>query len=184
VFPLESPENNKEATTATTEPVAATPIVTPVDSTDDVEGDESDIDIVLSQMKDRQHWLQNLLHKHKRLTKKIQPRVLTLEHRNWRKLCVILPPESQTSNAFVDEAKKSCWVNDMLHSEVQQQGMLLCLAQAHPDVCLKVGKQKRINLQKSALSTPQTIALGRLTGINDSQLQKIRSFLKKFVKPI
>jgi len=55
VFPLESPENNKEATTATTEPVAATPIVTPVDSTDDVEGDESDIDIVLSQMKDRQH---------------------------------------------------------------------------------------------------------------------------------
>lgn len=97
---------------------------------------------------------------------------------------MILPPESQTSNTFVDEAKKSCWVNDMLHSEVQQQGMLLCLAQAHPDVCLKVGKQKRINLQKSALSTPQTIALGRLTGINDSQLQKIRSFLKKFVKPI
>ena len=68
------------------------PLITPpVDLTDDVEEDEQDVDIALSQIKE-ETILQNLLHK--RLTTKKNERVLTLEHKNGRKFRLILPPDT------------------------------------------------------------------------------------------
>ena len=109
------------------------PIITPpVDLTADEDGDESDIDIVLTEMKE-ETMLQNLLHK--RLMKNNQ-RVLTLEHKNGRKFRVMLPPDSQSTKAFVDDARKTQWINDMLHADTHQEGMLQCLATARPETCL------------------------------------------------
>ena len=168
----ETPNNNSLLATQA-------PLITPpVDLTDDVEADESDVDIVLTQLKE-QTILQNLLHK--RLFNDKQ-RALTLEHKNGRKLRVILPPESTTAKAFVEEAKKSRWIKELLPSDVHQKGMLQYLAVTHPAVYVRVANQKNITLQSAVLSTPQTIALGRLSGINDTQMSKIRSFLKNVGK--
>ena len=142
---------------------------------DDLEEDERDVDIILTQIKE-ETILQNLLHK--RMMENNHQRVLTLEHKNGRKFRVILPPDSQSAKAFIDDAKKTQWVNMMLHSESQRRGMLLCLATTQPKAYLRVGEQKKIRITMSALNTAQTLALGRLAGINDTQLARVRSFLK------
>jgi len=88
------------------------PLITPpVDLTEDV--DERDIDIVLTHLKE-QTILQNLLHK--QVVERNQ-RVLFLEHKNGRKLRVFVPPDSHSSKAFVDDTKKTRWINDMLYTD-------------------------------------------------------------------
>jgi len=155
-----------------------TPPIDPIDLSDDVDVDERDIDIVLTQLKE-ETMLQNLLHK--RLTSKSE-RVLMLEHKNGRKCRVVVPPDSHTSKRFVEEAKKSRWINDMLYNEQHRKGMLLHLAQTHPATHQRVANQKKITTQSAVLNAPQTIALGRLAGINDTQMTKMRSFLKNVGK--
>jgi len=151
------------------------PLITPpVDLTDDVEADESDVDIVLTELKE-QSLLQNLLFKN---VMDKQQRLLVLEHKNGRKLCVFIPPDCQSIKAFLDEAKRSRWINDMLYTEVQRQGMLMYLAKTNPDDYLKIALKKKLRVTSEVLSTPQTMALGRLTGIKNTQMAKFRSFLK------
>jgi len=159
-------DNNREAENVSL-------ITPPVDLTGDLEADERDVDIVLTKIKE-QAILQSLLHK--RYIQK--ERVITLEHKNGRKLRVILPPESTTSSSFVEEARRTRWAQQLLHSHVQQKGMLLHLALRHPAAYVSVANQKKLQLQSPVLSTPQTLALGRLTGINGTQMSKLRSFLK------
>ena len=151
------------------------PIITPpVDLTaDDVDEDERDIDIVLSQIKE-EALLQNLLHK--RFIHR-QQRVITLEHKNGRKFRVVFPPDSQSTKSFMDEASRSRWVDDLLWNGVQQTGMLLYLAKAVPNECLRVATEKKIRVKTEVLNTPQTLALQRHCRINDKQLSKCRSFL-------
>jgi len=86
---------------------------------------------------------------------------------------VTLPPDTQTSLAFVEEAKRSQWVTGLFHVAVHQLGMLLHLAQTVPDVHLNVANHKKITTQSAALSTPPTMALGCLTGVNDTQMTKL-----------
>jgi len=104
--------------------------------------------------------------------------VLTLDHKNGRKFQVVVPLEPQTSKLFVEEARKSHRTQDMLHAEVHRLGMLQCLAVTQPKAYLCVANQKKICLATPALNMPQTLALGRLTGINGTQMSKMRSFLK------
>ena len=173
------PSGDSPAIGTDTQEPSTTLITPPVDLTaDEEEADERDVDIVLSQLKE-ETILQNLLHK--RLVMNNQ-RVVTLEHKNGRKFCIILPPECQSLKAFVEEAKKSQWMRDMLHTDIQKRGMLLCLAQTHPEKHLRVANQKKMAVNTHALNTPQTLALGCLSGINDTQLQKIRSFLRNIGK--
>ena len=151
------------------------PVITPAtDLSDDVDVDESDMDLVLTELKEVTI-LQNLLHK--RLTSK-QERVLTLEHRNGRKFRVLIPPESQTSKTFVEEAKKSRWITQLLHNEQHRKGMLLYLAQHHPATYVRVANQRKVTIQSAVLNTPQTVALGRLPGINNTQMTMLRSYLR------
>jgi len=149
--------------------------VTPpaADSREEEDDDERDIDIVLSTLKE-ETILQNLLHK--RLVN--NNRVFTLEHRNGRKLRVIIPPDSQTSKGFMEDAKKSRWVTEMLCNQLQIEGMLLYLATNEKAIYIRVAEQKKIRITSEALDTPQTLALGHLTGINDTQMSKLRSFLR------
>ena len=171
IFPGETPVNREQQQ----------PLITPpLDLTDDVEEeeDESDINIVLTELKE-ETLLQNLLHK--RIMVQNQ-RVLTLEHKNGRKFKVVVPPEAQSPNAFVEEAKRSRWIIDMLHTEVHRRGMLQYLAATEPRTYLRVANQKKIRVNGYALNTPQTLALGRLTGINGTQMGKLRSFLKNVGK--
>ena len=167
MFPKATPDYNQM-------PAATAPLITPpVDLTDDLELDESIVDVVLTQMKE-QTTLQNLLHE--RFVQK--ERVLPLEHKNGRRLGVILPPDLQTSMSFVEEAKRSNWIQEMLYSDVHQKGMLLHLAQEHPSINVSIANQKRSLLQCPMLSTPQTLALGRLAGINNQQMERLRSFTR------
>ena len=119
--------------------------------------------------------LQNLLHK--RLHNNSE-RVFHFEHRNGRKLRIVVPPDSQSTDAFVTEARKTNWVNDMLHSGHLVEGMLSYLARTRPDEYRKVGCQQRLNLNSKALTTSQTVAMARISGLNNAQLKKIRSFLQ------
>jgi phage terminase small subunit len=56
--------------------------------------------------------LQTLLHK--RVYEK-KERVFQLEHRNGRRLLVVLPPDTRSISTFVDEATKTSWVDIMLN---------------------------------------------------------------------
>ena len=155
------------------------PLITPtIDLSDDADADESDIDIVLTALKE-ETILQNLLHK--RLTSK-QERVILLEHKNGRKYRVIIPPDCHTSKSFVEQAKKSRWIKQMLYNEQLRQGMLLHLAQTHPATYVQVANQKKVTIQSAVLNTPQTIALGRLTGMNNTQMTTLRSHLRNVGK--
>lgn len=149
------------------------PLITPPFDLMEDDLDERDVDIVLTQLKE-QTMLQNLIHK--RLLQQNQ-RVLQLEHKNGRKLRTFIPPDSQSTKAFVDEAKQSRWINDMLHTNVQRDGMLTYLAKTEPEACSEVAKTRKLCLNAEVLDTPQTLALARLTGINDTQMCKLRSFL-------
>jgi len=152
----------------------AAPFITPhVDLTDDVEADERDVDLVLTRMRE-QTVLQNLLHKS---IVETNQRTLILEHKNGRKLRLFVPPDSKSTKSYMEEASKSQWINHMLHSDVQRKGLLMYLAKTQPGDYLKVAKQKKLHVAKAALTTPQTMALGRLTGINNTQMSKLRSFL-------
>jgi len=168
MFPRETPLNNV-GHKQQQEPPLITP---PVDLTTDEEEDERDV--VLSEIKE-EAILQSLLHKRIMI---LNQRVLTLEHKNGRKFRVVVPPESQSPKSFVEEAKRSRWINDMLHTDVLRRGMLQHLAVTQPKAYLRVAHQKKIRVSTHALNTPQTLALGRLTGINGTQMSKLRSFLK------
>ena len=151
------------------------PLITPpIDLIDNVEADKRDIDIVLSQLKE-DTMLQNLLNK--RLMQHHQ-RVLTLEHRNGRKHQVVLPQESTSVKAFTEEERKSWWTNDMLYSNVKKHGMLMHLTWTPPENFCRVANQKKLLLNEEALNTPQTLALGHFAGLNNTQISKLRSFLK------
>ena len=65
--------------------------------------------------------LQSLLHKriHDR-----KERVFPLEHRNGRRLLVVLPPDTQSAASFEEEARKTNWVNIMLNTKERVEGML------------------------------------------------------------
>jgi len=173
LFPSDTPLPASQETPSQEEAPLITPFVDLRD-TDVEEEDERDIDLVLTHLKE-ETMLQNLLHK--RMSSQ-RNRVITLEHKNGRKLRAILPPDTQSSKSFVEEAKKSRWITEMLHSDMHRRGMLLYLAQTIPDVYVRVANQKKITMQSAALNTPQTLALGRLTGINNTQMAKLRSFLR------
>ena len=159
-------DNNHQPIPQITPPVDLTEVV-------DVEVDESDIDIVITQLKE-QTLLQNLFHK--QLMDKNE-RVLVLEHKNGRRLRLFIPPDCQNTKSFVDEAKRTHWINDMLHNDVQRDGVLLYLAKTQPETYLKVANARKLRISPEVLNTPQTIALGRLCGLNDTQMAKLRSFL-------
>ena len=57
--------------------------------------------------------LQSLLHKriHER-----KERVFQLQHRNGRRLLVVLPPDIQSVSSFEEEARKTKWVDTMLNT--------------------------------------------------------------------
>jgi len=97
LFEEESPDNMQ---------MVAPLIAPPLDLTDDVEADKRDVDITLTEMRE-QTILQNLLHKN--LTEK-NLRAMTLEHKNDRKLRLFVPPDCESTKAFVEEAKQSHWI--------------------------------------------------------------------------
>ena len=106
-------------------------------------------------------------------------RVFELKHRNGRRLLVVLPPDTQAGTTFDDEARKTNWVQIMLNTDERVEGMLLHLAKSHPKTFIKVGHQRRLSTTPLALTTVQTMALGRVAGLNDVRLKKLRSFLRQ-----
>jgi len=56
--------------------------------------------------------------------------------------------------------------------------MLMHFARTKPNKCARIGRQRRLNVNSPVLVTTQTVAMARLTGLNDTQLKKVRSHLK------
>jgi hypothetical protein len=119
--------------------------------------------------------LQMLLHK--RIHDK-KERVFGLEHRNGRRLLVVLPPDVQSASSFEEEANKTNWVGVMLNTEERVEGMLLHLAKTHPDTFVRVGRNRKLTTKTVSLDTVQTLALARVGRLNDGRLKKVKSFLK------
>jgi hypothetical protein len=123
--------------------------------------------------------LQSLLHKriHER-----KERVFQLQHRNGRRLLVVLPPDILSVASFEEEANKSNWVNVMLNTPERVEGMLLYLAKYQSDLYLKVGKQRKISMKTVTLTTTQTMALAKVAQLNDDRMEKLRSYLRTIGK--
>ena len=117
-----SPEKTMSSTTVVVSPSDDAPPVAAVPLLDTetiaLESDDDDLstasattaDEFLSAMKE-EAVLQTLLHK--RIHEK-KERVFQLEHRNGRRLLVVLPPDPMSISAFVEEAKRTAWVDIML----------------------------------------------------------------------
>jgi hypothetical protein len=123
--------------------------------------------------------LQSLLHK--RIHEK-KERVFHLEHRNGRKLLVVLPPDTKSIATFEEEAARTNWVSIMLNTDEQIEGMLLHLAKTQPDKYVLVGHKRKLSMRTVALNTSQTIALARVGRLNDLGMKNIRSFLRQIGK--
>ena len=95
---------------------------------------------------------------------------------------VVLPPDIQSVSSFEEEAKKTSWVDTMLNTDERVEGMLCYLAKTNPDTYARVGRNRKLSMQPFILSTTQTLALARLGRLNDTQMKKLRSFLKHMAK--
>ena len=100
--------------------------------------------------------LQSLLHKQIHEKKE---RVFQLEHRNGRRLLVVLPPDILSVSSFEEEARRTNWAGTMLNTEVRVEGMLSYLAKTNPETYTRVGKMRKLKMSLPILMTPQTIAL-------------------------
>jgi hypothetical protein len=120
--------------------------------------------------------LQNLLHK--RIYDK-KERVFQLEHRNGRRLLVVLPPDTRSISSFVEEATKTNWVDIMLNSEERIEGMLTHLAKSYPNQYIRCRQRRDLSMKTVSLDTAQTIALARIGKLNDFRMKKIKSYLRQ-----
>jgi hypothetical protein len=123
--------------------------------------------------------LQSLLHK--RIHEK-KERVFQLEHRNGRRLLVVLPPDTQSVASFEEEARRTGWVDIMLNTPDRVEGMLSYLAKGYSNAFIATGKKRQLSTRIIALNTTETLALARIGRLNDVRLQSIRSFLKNIGK--
>jgi hypothetical protein len=105
-------------------------------------------------------------------------RVFQLEHRNGRRLLVVLPPDAVTAAAFQEEATCTNWVKTMLNTQERVEGMLAHLDKYYPDLYSTVGQKRHLSTRSVSLNTAQTIALARVGKLNDTRMKKIKSFLK------
>jgi hypothetical protein len=135
----------------------------------------STADDFLSELKE-EVVLQSLL-LHKCIYEK-QERVFQLEHKNGRRLLVVLPPDAQSVVSFEQEATRTNWVNVMLNSEERVNGMLTHLAKCHPEKYVQVGKNRKLSTRSVSLDTAQMVALARVGKLNDCWMKKIKSFLR------
>jgi hypothetical protein len=119
--------------------------------------------------------LQLLLHKRIHDKKEL---VFQMEHRNGRRLLVVLPPDTMSVSSFLEEATRTQWVDTMLNSEERVEGMLTHLAKTHPEKYTRVGQKRDLLMQRVILNTAQTIALARVGRLNDVRIRKVKSFLR------
>jgi hypothetical protein len=84
--------------------------------------------------------------------------------------------------SFEEEARRTNWVDTMLNSEERVEGMLTHLSKSNPEVYAKVAKNRKVSMKAPILSTPQTIALARIAGLNDKRVKKMKSFLRHVAK--
>ena len=89
--------------------------------------------------------LQSLLHK--RIFEK-KERVFQLEHRNGRRLLVVLPPDTMSVSSFQEEAVRTNWVNIMLNTDERVDGMLTHLAKVHPKRYERVAQKRDLSTIK------------------------------------
>jgi hypothetical protein len=135
-------------------------------------------DEVMSEIK-QESLLQSLLYEriHER-----KERVFQLQHRNGRRLLVVLPPDTLSITAFEEEATKSNWVKVMLNTPERVEGMLMYLAKYETASYLKIGKQRKLSMKTVSLTTAQTMALARIGALNDDRMGKVRSYLRTIGK--
>jgi hypothetical protein len=123
-----------------------------MENADDDELTVTTADDFLSELKE-EVVLQSLLHK--RIYEKDE-RVFHLEHKNGRRLLVVLPPDVQSVVSFEQEATRTNWVNIMLNSDERLNGMLSHLAKCHPDKYMQVGKNRKLSTRSVSLNSVQS----------------------------
>jgi hypothetical protein len=89
---------------------------------------------------------------------------------------VVSPPETKSLDNFLVEAKKSRWIESMLHKKHYMAGMLTYLAKEVPELYVQVANNNRLDLVK-AVPTIVTLSMASYLGLNDTQLELLRSWL-------
>ena len=109
-------------------------------------------------------------------------RVFPLHTNNGKTLLVVLPPDTKTKASFIDKAKRTRWIDDMLEdgdSDNKRQGILSYFARQNPTGYKATAEEERLQLTPTALETHETVAMARLLNLNDQQLQLMRSYLRR-----
>jgi hypothetical protein len=99
-------------------------------------------------------------------------RVLILDRNNPHKQAVVSPPDAKSLDNFLVEAKKSRWIESMLHKKHCVAGMLTYLAKEAPELYVQVANNNRLDLAK-AVPTIVTPSMASYLGLNDTQLELI-----------
>ena len=103
--------------------------------------------------------------------------VLILDRDNRHKQVVVSLPETKSLENFLVKAKKSRWIESMLHKKRCMEGMLTCLAKEAPELCIQVADNNQLDLVK-AVPTIVTLSMASCLGLNDTQLKLLRSWLQ------
>jgi hypothetical protein len=103
----------------------------------------------------------------------------TLEHKsnNGRDTTLVARPFAKDVKSFIDEAKRSKWIQQMLPTDVYIRGMCVFLFQWRQDIYKDVTKTFGVNVF-TTVPFENTMAMSGEIGLRSGQLRDLRSLLK------
>jgi hypothetical protein len=104
-------------------------------------------------------------------------RYLTIQKHNGKDQTIICRPYMQNSDGFIREAKRSKWIEKLLPDQDYRTSFLRYTAMYHCQDFTNVAKIYDVDIQKTE-DTFTTAGLADHLGLNASQLEELRSWLK------
>jgi hypothetical protein len=104
-------------------------------------------------------------------------RTVELEYNNGRNTTLVARPFSKDEKSFVDEAKRSKWINQMLPNDAYIRGMCVYLFGWRQDIYKDIARSTGVNIL-TTIPFGNTMAISSELGLRSGQLRDLRSLLK------
>ena len=106
-------------------------------------------------------------------------RTVQMECHNGRNTTLVARPFSKDEKSFVNEAKRSKWINEMLPNDAYIRGMCIYLFEWRQDIYKDVASAKTIGVNVfTTVPFGNTMAISSELGLRSGQLRDLRSLLK------
>jgi hypothetical protein len=106
-------------------------------------------------------------------------RTVKMECNNGRNTTLVARPFSKDEKSFVEEAKRSKWINEMLPNDAYIRGMCIYLFGWRQDIYKDVASAKSIGVTVlTTIPFDNTMAISSELGLRSGQLRDLRSLLK------